>query len=55
MKSLLKPFTLNSLELSNRVIMAPMTRNKSPHHIPTAEVVQYYKRRAQGGGWIDYY
>jgi len=27
--------------------MAPMTRNQSPGGIPTEEVAQYYKRRAE--------
>lgn len=29
--------------------MAPMTRSKSPGHIPTAQVAEYYTKRAQGG------
>lgn len=29
--------------------MAPMTRRKSPNHIPNENVVAYYRRRAEGG------
>lgn len=49
MKSLLKPFKLGSLELANRIVMAPMTRNMSKEHVPGSDVAQYYKRRAEGG------
>jgi 2,4-dienoyl-CoA reductase-like NADH-dependent reductase (Old Yellow Enzyme family) len=49
MKALLQPFTVKSLQLTNRVVMAPMTRSKSPHHIPGDDVVSYYERRAKGG------
>ncbi len=46
-KDLLKPFTLKTLSLNSRVVMAPMTRNRSPKHIPGAEVAEYYRRRAE--------
>lgn len=44
---LFTPFTINGLELPNRVVMAPMTRSQSPDGIPTAEVAAYYRRRAE--------
>lgn len=44
-----KPFHLKSLELSNRLVMAPMTRSKSKGHVPGQDVVDYYRRRAEGG------
>ncbi len=47
--SLFSRFACNSLELSNRIVMAPMTRQFSPNGVPTADVAAYYKRRAQGG------
>ncbi len=46
---LFKPFSVNNLKLPNRVVMAPMTRNKSPKHIPTNEAADYYRQRAEGG------
>ena len=49
LNALLKPFTLKSLTLPNRVVMAPMTRNFSPGGIPNQAVVDYYRRRAEGG------
>lgn len=44
---LFQPFTLRHLQLKNRVVMAPMTRSFSPGGVPTAEVAEYYRRRAE--------
>ena len=44
---LFEPYKLKNLNLRNRVVMAPMTRNQSPGGIPTSEVVAYYSRRAK--------
>ena len=46
---LFRPFVSRSLSLPNRVVMAPMTRSKSPDSIPGADVAAYYRRRAEGG------
>lgn len=46
---LFQPFELGPLKLANRIVMAPMTRNKSPGNIPGPAVVEYYRRRAAGG------
>ena len=47
--ALFRPFDLGPLHLANRIVMAPMTRNKSPGNIPGADVAEYYRRRAAGG------
>lgn len=47
--TLFRPFTLGSMTLSNRIVMAPMTRNQSPGNVPNDAVVEYYRRRAAGG------
>jgi 2,4-dienoyl-CoA reductase-like NADH-dependent reductase (Old Yellow Enzyme family) len=47
--ALFKPFDLKSLSLENRIVMAPMTREFSPGGIPTSDVADYYRRRAEGG------
>lgn len=47
--ALFEPFTLKSLRLPNRVVMAPMTRYGSPGGVPGADVARYYERRARGG------
>ena len=46
---LFAPFRLKGLTLPNRIVMAPMTRSKSPGQIPNADVAAYYRRRAEGG------
>ncbi|BES73787.1 NADH:flavin oxidoreductase [Marinobacter nanhaiticus D15-8W] len=46
---LFEPFEINDLTLRNRVAMAPMTRNFSPGNVPGDNVVDYYRRRAEGG------
>ena len=48
-KALFEPFTLKSLELKNRIAMAPMTRSMSPNGIPGRNVAAYYRARAEGG------
>ncbi|MGV3705586.1 MAG: NADH:flavin oxidoreductase [Arcticibacter sp.] len=47
-ESLFRPFRLKSLDLKNRIVMAPMTRSFSPQGIPTADVAKYYQKRAEG-------
>lgn len=47
--ALFTPFTINGMEVPNRVVMAPMTRNFSPNNIPGDNVADYYRRRAEGG------
>ena len=44
--ALFRPFSYKSLNLRNRVVMAPMTRSFSPNGIPTQDVADYYERRA---------
>lgn len=47
--ALFQPFQLQGLVLPNRLVMAPMTRSKSPGGVPGADVAAYYRRRAEGG------
>lgn len=46
---LFSPFQHKTLSLHNRIVMAPMTRSKSPDGTPTEDVAAYYRRRAEGG------
>ena len=46
---LFQPLRVRGLTLSNRIVMAPMTRSFSPDGIPGADVAAYYRRRAEGG------
>lgn len=45
---LFSPFSCKSLELANRFVMSPMTRQFSPDGIPGENVAEYYARRARG-------
>jgi 2,4-dienoyl-CoA reductase-like NADH-dependent reductase (Old Yellow Enzyme family) len=47
--ALFLPFSLKTLQLPNRTVMAPMTRSASPDHVPGLDVAAYYRRRAEGG------
>ena len=47
---LLEPFSSAALSLKNRVVMAPMTRNRaSVDHVPTPLMADYYGQRAGAG------
>lgn len=46
---LFKSYKLGELELSNRVVMAPMTRSRATGNIPNDLMVEYYKQRATAG------
>jgi 2,4-dienoyl-CoA reductase-like NADH-dependent reductase (Old Yellow Enzyme family) len=45
---LFESFSAKDLLLKNRTVMAPMTRTFSPNYIPTQDVADYYRRRAEG-------
>ncbi len=49
MSNLFSTYKLGSLELKNRVVMAPMTRSMSPGNIANDDVKEYYRSRAEGG------
>lgn len=50
MAELNSPLTLGALELKNRVIMAPLTRNRATaDRVPTPMMVDYYAQRASAG------
>lgn len=47
---LFTPFKSSSLQLSNRVVMSPLTRSRaSQDNIPTALMAEYYSQRATAG------
>jgi N-ethylmaleimide reductase len=49
MKSLFDPVQVGALHLPNRVVMAPLTRNRAPNAIPTPLMAEYYAQRASAG------
>ncbi len=46
---LLSPASINKVQLKNRIIMAPMTREHCHNFIPNDKVSDYYSRYASGG------
>jgi N-ethylmaleimide reductase len=49
MTSLFDPLLAGKLSLANRIVMAPLTRNRAPDAIPTPLMVRYYTQRATAG------
>ena len=49
MSLLFSKCTLGQLELQNRMVMAPMTRNRCPDNVPNDLVREYYTQRASAG------
>ena len=49
MTDLFSPLKLGNIELSNRIFMAPMTRNRAQDNIANAMMATYYRQRATGG------
>jgi N-ethylmaleimide reductase len=49
LKSLFDPVQVGKLRLPNRVVMAPLTRNRAPNAIPTPLMAEYYAQRATAG------
>lgn len=46
---LLEPYQLGDLTLANRLVMAPMTRNRAPGCLPNERMARYYAQRATAG------
>ncbi|MBB5368784.1 MULTISPECIES: alkene reductase [unclassified Janthinobacterium] len=51
MATLFDPITIGSLQLKNRIIMAPLTRSRAtnPGRVPNELMAQYYAQRATAG------
>ncbi len=49
MSPLFTPFQAGALSLANRIVMAPLTRNRAPDAIPTPLMAAYYSQRASAG------
>lgn len=46
---LFSSFRLGSVDLANRVVMAPMTRNRAIKNVPNDLMVKYYSQRSNAG------
>lgn len=40
---------VGDMALANRIVMAPLTRNRAPHALPNALMAEYYGQRASAG------
>jgi N-ethylmaleimide reductase len=49
MPSLFDPLQVGALRLPNRIVMAPLTRNRAPGAVPTPLMAEYYRQRASAG------
>ena len=49
MSSLFDPIRAGELTLANRIVMAPLTRNRSPDAVPRDITATYYAQRASAG------
>ena len=49
MTTLFDPITVGDIALSNRIAMAPLTRNRSPNAVPGPYAIEYYTQRAAAG------
>ena len=47
--SLFDPARAGDLQLANRIVLAPLTRNRAPKAIPVPLMAEYYAQRATGG------
>jgi len=49
---LLTPYKMGDFELSHRVVMAPLTRQRSYGNVPQPHAAVYYSQRATRGGLL---
>jgi len=49
MPTLFDPITVGDIPLANRIVMAPLTRNRSPRAVPRPITATYYAQRASAG------
>jgi len=49
MSSLFDPIQAGDLKLANRIVMAPLTRNRAPNAVPRDITATYYAQRASAG------
>lgn len=49
MPTLFDPLNAGALKLANRIVMAPLTRNRSPNAVPLPMTARYYRQRAGAG------
>ncbi|KAM7486068.1 hypothetical protein LguiA_002077 [Lonicera macranthoides] len=49
---LLSPYKMGRFNLSHRIVLPPMTRNRSYNNVPQPHAVEYYSQRTTHGGLV---
>ncbi|XP_073119624.1 putative 12-oxophytodienoate reductase 11 [Henckelia pumila] len=49
---LLTPYKMGHFDLSHRIVLAPLTRNRSYNNVPQPHAAVYYSQRATKGGFL---
>ncbi|EYU35008.1 hypothetical protein MIMGU_mgv1a0088222mg, partial [Erythranthe guttata] len=49
---LLTPYNMGEFDLSHRIVLAPLTRNRSYNNVPQPHAAVYYSQRATKGGLL---
>ncbi|MED6173410.1 12-oxophytodienoate reductase 1 [Stylosanthes scabra] len=49
---LVSPYKMGNFNLSHRVVLAPLTRQRSYNHVPQPHAALYYSQRASKGGLL---
>ncbi|KAL8061282.1 hypothetical protein ABFX02_02G077400 [Erythranthe guttata] len=49
---LLTPYKMGEFDLSHRIVLAPLTRNRSFHNVPQPHAAVYYSQRTTKGGLL---
>ncbi len=50
MTTLFDPIRIGDIDLANRIVMAPLTRNRAaPGQVPSGLAIEYYRQRASAG------
>ncbi|KAL6224252.1 hypothetical protein ACLB2K_003107 [Fragaria x ananassa] len=50
--NLFSPYKMGKFNLSHRVVLAPMTRNRALNELPQPAMVDYYSQRSTPGGFL---
>ncbi|KAJ4828179.1 12-oxophytodienoate reductase 2 [Turnera subulata] len=49
---LITPYRMGKFNLSHRVVLAPLTRSRSPNAVPQPHAIKYYSQRTSPGGLL---
>ncbi len=49
MSTLFDPLLVGDIPVANRIVMAPLTRNRAPGQLPNTLMAEYYRQRATAG------